>query len=130
MRGAAMPKRRLRSLVHDLQGREQPRRRDRPRDLGQRQVRGDERHPQRGVLQHHHGQGGTRSRREIFGVSHEIEARLDERALLYRCGDHGGEFATQAAIASPIKHGDDGSGVAGIEPAGHHRMRRRYIEEL
>ena len=130
MRGARDSEAAAEIAVHDLEGRAQPLGGDRARDLGERQMGGDERHAQGGVLQHHHGQGGAGSRREVLGVSREIEARFDERALLYRCRHHGGELAAQAAVASPIEHGDDGGGVARVELPGHHRMRCRHIEEL
>ena len=64
------------------------------------------------------GRAARVARREIFGVSGEVEARVDERALLHRRRHHGGEFAAHAAVASPIEHGDDVGGVARIEPAG------------
>ena len=97
-------------------------------DGSQRQVGGGERHAQTPCHQHHDRKRRVGACGDVFGVTHEGEARLDDEALLHRCGDAGAEFAGEAAVHGAIDQREHGRAVGAIEFSGDGGGGQRLVQ--
>ncbi|MNN28621.1 hypothetical protein D3C81_1422000 [compost metagenome] len=94
------------------------------RHRAQRQVGGGQRHAQHGVVvgglragQHHHHARHGGALGQVFGVAGERHARVVDRALLHRRGDHRRVFAGLQAVDGGIEQRQHVAAVAGVKPA-------------
>ncbi len=60
----------------------------------------------------------------------EYVSGIHQGALLHGRGDHGREFAVQAAVAGPIQHLDDVCGIAGIRLTRNHLAHGGNMQDL
>ena len=105
----------------------------RGRHIGQRQMCGRERHPQRALRrfasQHHHHARRFCLLGEVFGVAGKGTARIIDHTLVQRGGDHGRELPRLAPGNRPIQETDHIIGVGCIQLTGDHGGRKRQITD-
>ena len=127
----------LESLHQNLENGSQALARHGARHRAQGNVGGSQRHPQRRATgaghagQHHHRHRRAAQARQVFRVSHEIEAGLAHDRLVDRSGHQRVELPAQATRHAPIYGSEHCRCVAGIGAtgnAGMNKARGRYAQ--
>ena len=100
---------------------------DRRRHVGKPQVRRHQRDAKAAADEHHHDARRAGALREEFGVAHEREAGVGERALLHGRGHQRLEIAAGARVARAREHLIHRVRVGRVGMTGPHRRGERLV---